>query len=84
MSLEELQHLVDKYKDDVPELSQAYGEMLNHCSQHPGIPLGNFAKAQTTVRSDMQDLKVCGMTDASKQVMEQMKRMRETDMQRRE
>ena len=35
MSIEELQHLVDKYKDDVPELSQAYGEMLNHCSQHP-------------------------------------------------
>jgi hypothetical protein len=31
-----------------------------------GIPLENFAEAQIAVQSDMQDLKVCGMTDASK------------------
>lgn len=35
MSVEELQHLVDQYKGDVSELSQAYCEMLNNCRQHP-------------------------------------------------
>lgn len=35
MTIEELQSLVEKYKDDAPELSQAYGEMLRHCQQKP-------------------------------------------------
>lgn len=35
MTLEELQALVDQYKDTVPELSQAYSEMLHNCQQQP-------------------------------------------------
>lgn len=35
LSLDELQYLVDEYENDVPELSQAYGEMLNNCRHYP-------------------------------------------------
>lgn len=35
MSLDELQSLIDKYRDEVPELSQAYSEMLDNCGRHP-------------------------------------------------
>lgn len=35
LSLAELQALVNQYKCDAPELSQAYGEMLYHCQEYP-------------------------------------------------
>ncbi len=39
MSVEELQLLVDEYKDEVPELSQAYSEMLENCRRYPNESL---------------------------------------------
>lgn len=35
MSEAELQDLIDRYKDTVPELSTAYGEMLENCQKNP-------------------------------------------------
>ena len=35
MTLGELRRLSEKYRDDAPELSRAYGEMLDSCERHP-------------------------------------------------
>ncbi len=35
LKMDELEELVKDYKDVVPELSQAYNEMLESCRQHP-------------------------------------------------
>jgi len=43
MTLDELEEIVEKYRSEVPELSQAYAEMLANCRRFPNDFLWNTA-----------------------------------------